>query len=60
VLTFDEAPDESTRSYVAQLLQLKCGNVTQAVRLPRRKRADFYKCKLLAEHWGVSPEAFGG
>ena len=57
VLAFDEARDEFTRSYVAQLLQLTRGNVSQAARLARRNRTDFYK--LLARH-EMSPEAFKG
>ena len=52
---FDEARDEFTRNYLAQLLQLTRGNVTQAARLAGRNRTDFYK--LLGRH-GIVPEAF--
>jgi len=55
VLAFDDARDECTRSYLARLLQLKCGNVNQTVRLARRNRTDFYT--LLARHQ-IAPEAF--
>jgi len=53
--TFDEARDEFTRTYLAQLLQISRGNVTQAARLAGRNRTDFYK--LLGRH-GLSPESF--
>lgn len=55
VPAFDEARDEFTRSYLTQLLQLTRGNVSQAARLARRNRTDFYK--LLAKH-DVKPELF--
>lgn len=53
--SFDEARDEFTRSYLVQLLQITEGNVSQAARMAKRNRTDFYK--LLAKH-GVEPEAF--
>ena len=46
--SFDEARDEFTRSYLAQILQITAGNVSQAARLAKRNRTDFYK--LLARH----------
>ncbi len=46
--SFDEARDEFTRSYLSQLLQITAGNVSQAARLAKRNRTDFYK--LLARH----------
>jgi two-component system response regulator GlrR len=46
--SFDEARDEFTRSYLSQILQITAGNVTQAARLAKRNRTDFYK--LLARH----------
>jgi two-component system response regulator GlrR len=55
VPSFDEARDEFTRNYLAQLLQLTRGNVTQAAKLAGRNRTDFYK--LLAKH-ELSPESF--
>lgn len=55
VSTFDEARDEFTRSYLAQLLQITRGNVTQAAKLAGRNRTDFYK--LLGRH-EVQPDEF--
>jgi two-component system response regulator GlrR len=59
--SFDEARDEFTRSYLSQILQITGGNVSQAARLARRNRTDFYK--LLARHQ-LTPEgvqaALGG
>jgi two-component system response regulator GlrR len=53
--SFDEARDEFTRNYLVQLLQITQGNVSQAARLAKRNRTDFYK--LLAKH-GIEPEEF--
>jgi len=53
--SFDEARDEFTRNYLVQLLQITEGNVSQAARLAKRNRTDFYK--LLSRH-GIEPEAF--
>ena len=53
--SFDEARDEFTRNYLNQLLQLTEGNVSQAARIARRNRTDFYK--LLARH-AIDPERF--
>jgi two-component system, NtrC family, response regulator GlrR len=53
--SFDEARDEFTRSYLSQILQITSGNVSQAARLARRNRTDFYK--LLARHQ-LTPEEF--
>ena len=53
--SFDEARDEFTRRYLAQLLQITEGNVSQAARLAKRNRTDFYK--LLSRH-GIEPEDF--
>ena len=55
VPTFDEARDEFTRSYLAQLLQITRGNVTQAAKLAGRNRTDFYK--LLSRHQ-LQPEEY--
>lgn len=54
---FDEARDEFTRSYLVQLLQITQGNVSQAARMARRNRTDFYK--LLTRH-ELKPEEFKG
>ncbi|MEL7449587.1 MAG: sigma 54-interacting transcriptional regulator [Pseudomonadota bacterium] len=52
---FAQARDEFIRSYLIQLLQSTGGNVSQAARLARRNRTDFYK--LLARH-EVDPQTF--
>ncbi len=52
---FAEARDEFTRTYLSQILQITEGNVSQAARLAKRNRTDFYK--LLARH-GLEPEMF--
>ena len=46
--SFDEARDEFTRIYLSQILQITGGNVSQAARLAKRNRTDFYK--LLSRH----------
>ena len=51
--SFDEARDEFTRSYLSQILQITGGNVSQAARLAKRNRTDFYK--LLGRHQ-LTPE----
>ena len=51
--SFDEARDEFTRSYLSQILQITGGNVSQAARLAKRNRTDFYK--LLSRHQ-LTPE----
>jgi two-component system response regulator GlrR len=53
--SFDEARDEFTRSYLSQILQITGGNVSQAARLAKRNRTDFYK--LLSRHQ-LTPEEF--
>jgi two-component system, NtrC family, response regulator GlrR len=55
--SFDEARDEFTRSYLSQILQITGGNVSQAARLAKRNRTDFYK--LLGRHQ-LAPEDFKG
>jgi len=53
--SFSQARDEFTRNYLSQLLQITGGNVSQAARLAKRNRTDFYK--LLGRHQ-LSPEHF--
>lgn len=53
--SFDEARDEFTRNYLSQILQITAGNVSQAARLAKRNRTDFYK--LLSRHQ-LLPEDF--
>jgi two-component system response regulator GlrR len=53
--SFSQARDEFTRNYLSQILQITTGNVSQAARLAKRNRTDFYK--LLARH-DLNPDAF--
>ncbi|MEM9172962.1 MAG: sigma 54-interacting transcriptional regulator [Pseudomonadota bacterium] len=53
--SFSDARDEFTRNYLSQILQITGGNVSQAARLAKRNRTDFYK--LLARH-DLNPDAF--
>ena len=53
--SFDQARDEFTRNYLVQLLQITQGNVSQAARMAKRNRTDFYK--LLTKH-DLKPEEF--
>ena len=53
--SFSEARDEFTRNYLSQILQITTGNVSQAARLAKRNRTDFYK--LLARH-ELNPDSF--
>jgi two-component system response regulator GlrR len=46
--TYDEARDKFSRDYLAENLQRTAGNVTQAARVAKRSRTDFYK--LLARY----------
>jgi two-component system response regulator GlrR len=53
--SFDEARDEFTRNYLVQLLQISEGNVSQAARLAKRNRTDFYK---LLTKYAIKPDTF--
>jgi len=55
LLSFTDARDEFTRNYLTQILQITTGNVSQAARLAKRNRTDFYK--LLARH-DLNPDQF--
>jgi len=55
MLPFDEARRQFERDYLTQLLKLTAGNVSQAARLARRNRTDFYA--LLGRHQ-LEPGAF--
>ena len=55
LLSFSDARDEFTRNYLSQILQITTGNVSQAARLAKRNRTDFYK--LLGRHQ-LNPEHF--
>ncbi len=48
ILTFAEAKNRFERNYLIQILQLTGGKVSQAARLAKRNRTDFYK--LLNRH----------
>jgi two-component system response regulator GlrR len=53
--TYAEAREKFARDYLAENLQRSSGNVTQAARLAKRSRTDFYK--LLARY-RLQPEDF--
>jgi len=53
--SFDEARRGFERDYLLQLLRLTDGNVTQAAKLAKRNRSDFYS--LLARH-EIDPSVF--
>jgi two-component system response regulator GlrR len=55
LMSFSDARDEFTRNYLSQILQITTGNVSQAARLAKRNRTDFYK--LLARH-ELNPDSF--
>jgi two-component system response regulator GlrR len=55
LLSFTDARDEFTRNYLTQILQITQGNVSQAARLAKRNRTDFYK--LLSRH-ELNPDQF--
>lgn len=55
LLSFSDARDEFTRNYLSQILQITQGNVSQAARLAKRNRTDFYK--LLSRH-DLNPDQF--
>ncbi len=53
--SFKEAKNDFERQYLTQLLQMVNGNVTQAARLAKRNRTEFYK--LLKRHL-IDPSHF--
>lgn len=53
--SLDEAKKQFEREYLAQLLKITNGNVTQAARLAKRNRTEFYK--LLKRH-ALDPALF--
>jgi two-component system response regulator GlrR len=55
LLSFTDAREEFTRNYLSQILQITMGNVSQAARLAKRNRTDFYK--LLSRH-DLNPDQF--
>ncbi|MGH8679862.1 MAG: sigma 54-interacting transcriptional regulator [Burkholderiales bacterium] len=55
--SFESARSEFEREYLAKLLKITGGNVTQAARLAKRNRTEFYK--LLQRHH-LDPKMFKG
>ncbi len=55
VQSYNAARDEFTRSYLTQLLTLTEGNVSQAAKLAKRNRTDFYK---LLSRFQIDPSEF--
>jgi len=53
--SFSDARDEFTRNYLSQILQITMGNVSQAARLAKRNRTDFYK---LLSRYDLNPDQF--
>ena len=53
--TYDEAREKFARDYLSENMQRTAGNVTQAARLAKRSRTDFYK--LLARY-RLQPDDF--
>jgi two-component system response regulator GlrR len=53
--SFDEARSQFIRSYLSQILQLTGGNVSQAAKLAKRNRTDFYK---LLQRYVLVPSDF--
>ncbi|MGI9199620.1 MAG: sigma 54-interacting transcriptional regulator [Woeseiaceae bacterium] len=53
--SFSDARDEFTRNYLSQILQITVGNVSQAARLAKRNRTDFYK---LLSRYDLNPDQF--
>ena len=53
--SFEEARRRFEREYLAQVLKITNGNVSQAARLAKRNRTEFYK--LLQRHH-LDPRAF--
>lgn len=56
-MPLQEARDQFERNYLIRLLQMTNGNVTQAAKMARRNRTEFYR--LLSRH-GMNPSLFKG
>lgn len=54
-LSLQEAREQFERNYLIRLLQMTNGNVTQAAKLAKRNRTEFYR--LLSRH-GMNPSLF--
>lgn len=55
--SLQDARDQFERNYLVRLLQMTNGNVTQAAKLAKRNRTEFYR--LLSRH-GMNPSLFKG
>ena len=55
ISTLADAQSDFERNYLVQILQMTQGNVTQAARLAKRNRTEFYK--LLNRHQ-LEPKVF--
>ncbi len=55
LLSLNEAREHFERDYLTRLLQMTEGNVTQAARLARRNRTEFYK---LLGRYHLDPRLF--
>jgi two-component system response regulator GlrR len=53
--TYDEAREQFAREYLSKNLKRTAGNVTQAARIAKRNRADFYK---LLSRYRLHPDDF--
>jgi two-component system response regulator GlrR len=56
-LAYSEAKSQFERSYLSRILRIADGNVSQAARLARRNRTEFYR--LLRRHQ-LEPDRFRG
>ena len=56
-LPLQQAREQFERNYLIRLLQLTSGNVTQAARLAKRNRTEFYR---LLGRYGINPALFKG
>ncbi|MDD5035941.1 MAG: sigma 54-interacting transcriptional regulator [Methylococcaceae bacterium] len=54
-MSLQDARDKFEREYLIRLLQMTCGNVTQAAKLAKRNRTEFYR--LLGRH-GMNASLF--
>jgi two-component system response regulator GlrR len=54
-LSLQEAREQFERNYLIRLLQMTNGNVTQAAKLAKRNRTEFYR---LLSRYGMNPSLF--
>lgn len=53
--SFKEAKREFEKEYISQVLRICQGNISQAARLAKKDRKDFYD---VMKKYGIQPEAF--